>query len=57
MTGVADEKDLVALFGVADCLHVDLGDEGAGGVDKCAFTCFCGVSYFGADAVCAEDDG
>lgn len=53
---MSDEEDLVALPGVADCFRVDLGDEGAGGIDGDETPVLSALADHGADAMGAEDD-
>ena len=54
---VPDEQDVVPLLGVADRLHVHLGDQRAGGVDHAEVTPLRLAADLGADAVGGEDDG
>jgi hypothetical protein len=56
MVFMAHEQDLITLSRVADGLGVDLGDQGAGGVDRGQAAFFGEGPYGRGDAMGGEDD-
>ncbi len=56
VVAVADEDDVVALFGEPQHLHVDLGDKGAGGIDFVQLAFLTLAADLRGDAVGAVDD-
>src|SRR5712692_3973718 len=56
MVTVADQDDGIAFLGVLNSLHVDLGDQGTGGIHYAEVAFLAGLPYFGRDTMGAVDD-
>ncbi len=56
MIAVADEDQRIAFFGKLHSFDVDLGDQGAGGVNYTETALFAGVADLGGDAVGAVNN-